>query len=230
MGGVALLVFGGGFFQKAEDAVEFFGRAVELFQTFQDALGGGGLFLRLTGFFEGIHDVEVRRGGAFPHGDELVFLGRKDKASVVFQLVAKGGPPAFEGVRSGFRECVVGQERLQVVAEGFDGEAGVEVGDDAVDEFDGMFEGFGANGFGGSVAAGFDVGFADGRQRARGESHLHGLFATADKLELELADEKIGVGDACTAPAFVQGVGSGGELFESFCFLRGEFSFVDGGL
>ena len=75
-----------------------------------------------------------------------------------------------------------------------------------------------------------DVRFGDRCQGGGGESHLHGLFASAEKLEFELPEEKIDIGHAGAAPAFVQGEGSGGELFEGFGLLRVDFSFVEGGL
>ena len=171
----------------------------------------------------------MRRGGAFAHGDEFGFFRGDDETVVIFEFVAQGAPPAFAGPGGGFGEGLVGQERGEVVGEGVEGQARVEIADDAVDELDGLVESFFLHSGGVAEAAGFDVGRGDRGERAGGEGHLHGLFASAEEFEFELADEKIRAGDAGAAPAFVQGESSGGELFDNFGLLLGEFSFVDGG-
>ena len=76
-------------------------------------------------------------------------------------------------------------------------------------------------------ALGLDVRFSDGGQGRRGKGHLHGLFASAQKFELDLPDEIIRAGHPGAAPTFMQGKSPGGELVQYFRLLFGQFSFVD---
>ena len=104
----------------------------------------------------------------------------------------------------------------------------MEIADHAVGELDRFIEGFFLHRGRVGEAAGLDVALGNGGERRGGEGHLHGLFASGVEFEFELADEKVGAGHACAAPALVQGEGPGGELVEGFGLFLGEFSFVDG--
>ena len=184
VGGVAALVFGGGFFQQAEHAGEFGVGFVKLGEPLEQSLGRGPLLLGLTRLLERIDDIEVRRFRTLAHLHELGFPRGNDEAAVRFQLRAQRRPPALERLRAALGESVVRQHRVEIFAEGFHREAGVEIADDAVDELHGIFEGLAAHGGGVGVAARFDVGLRDRHERGGGESHVHRLAPAAEKLEL----------------------------------------------
>jgi hypothetical protein len=224
---VAPLLVGGRFFQEAKDALELVGCPLEFIEAFHQRLGGGGLILRLARFFEGVDDVEVGRGGALADRDEFGFFRGHDEASIALQFVAQGSPPPFGCARRGFGKRAIGEHGGEVIAEGFECEARIVIGDHAVDKFDRRIEGFLLHRGRIGQAPCLDVGLGHRGERGRGKRHLHGLLPAAEELEIELAEEKIRVGHARATPALVQGEGARGKLVQNFGLLLGEFSFVD---
>ena len=219
MGRIAALVVVGRLGEQTKDALELFGLAFECFQAFEQGFGGGGLFLGLAGFLEGLDHIKVRRGGTFAHHDEFRLFRGDNKTTVVFEFASEGGPPTFESSRGRFGESAVGEDDGQVIGKRVDGEAGLEVGDHAMNELDRTMQSRLLHGGLVGEALGLDVRLADGGQGRRGKGHLHGLFASAQKFELDLPDQKIRAGHPGAAPAFMQGKSPGGELVQYFRLL-----------
>ena len=207
--------------------MELVGLAFEGFQAFEEGFGRGGLFLGLAGFLEGVDHVKVRRGGTFAHHDEFRLLRGHNETAVVFEFAAEGGPPTFESSRRRFGESAVGEDGGEVIGERVDGEAGLEVGDYAMNKLHWTIQSRLLHGGVVGEPLGLDVRFGDGSQGRRGKSHLHGLFASAEKFELDLPDKKVRAGHSGAAPTFMQGKSPGGELVQYFRLLFGQFSFVD---
>jgi hypothetical protein len=198
-------------------------------QPFEEGFGCGSLLLRLAGDLEGLDQVKVRRGGTFAHHDEFRLLRGHNETAVVFEFAAQGSPPTFESSRGRFGKNAVGEDGREVVGERIDGETGLKVGDHAMNKLDRIMQSRFLHGGVVGEALGFDVRFRDGGEGRRGEGHLHGLFASAQKFELDLPDKKVGAGHPGAAPAFMQGKSPGGELVQYFRLLFAQFSFVDRG-